>query len=419
MDLLAFDVVNGVESLLDNHLLRTERMAGGEPRFGMLETIREYALERLAERGDAEAVWGRHAGFYLALTEAAEPALRGPQQLSWLERLDAELANIRAALAWATENGDADVGLRLGAAPWRYWHMRGSNGEGREHLERLLSRRGGSDAVRAKAQFVVASLASPQGDHEAVGRFLEASLPVHRALGDDIKVAISLALLGLSVLAQGDVERALALVEEGLDVARRAHDLSTETMLLANVGVVLAASGNLDEAEDALEESVGTARRLGNTRSVGNWLRSLGSISLARSDYERARLRFEESLAVGRGLGDRWEIAHSLSNLALVAQEASHEKQHDDCSWRASRSSVRAATGWGWRATSKSSRRWPRSRVAQRVRPASTGAQASSASRSGSTRSKWAGPTLRCASPISAPRSARKRSPRRGSRDGR
>ena len=322
---LELDVVDGVESLLSNNLLRTERMAGGEPRFGMLETIREYALERLAERGDGEAVRRRHADFHALLAEKADPALFGPQQLSWLERLDAELANIRAALTWAAESGEAEAGLRIGAALWRYWQLRGSNREGRERLELLLSGRAGSNAARARAQMVVASLASPQGDHETVCRLIEASLPVHRALGDDFVVAVSLALLGLSVLAQGDAKRARALTEEGLEVARRTRDLSTEAMLLANVGVVLAATGNLDEAEHAFEESVQAARRLGNVRSVGNWLRALGSISLARRDYAQARLRFEESLAVGRRLGDRWEIAHSLSNLALVALEARDE----------------------------------------------------------------------------------------------
>ena len=121
-------------------------MAGGEPRFGMLETIREYALERLDERGDGEVVRRRHAGFYVLLAEQAEPALRGPEQVSWLDRLDAELANIRAALTWATESGEAEIGLRIGAALWRFWHMRGSLAEGRDRLERLLALNSGSSA---------------------------------------------------------------------------------------------------------------------------------------------------------------------------------------------------------------------------------------------------------------------------------
>ena len=126
-------------------------MAAGEPRFGMLETIREYALERLEERGDSQAVRRRHAGFYLPLAEEAEPALLGPQQLSWLERLDAERDNLRAALTWATEEDEADVGLRIGAALWRYWQLRGSDSEGRERLERLLALRSGSEEARAMA----------------------------------------------------------------------------------------------------------------------------------------------------------------------------------------------------------------------------------------------------------------------------
>ena len=316
------DAADGVESLLNNNLLRTERMAGGDPRFGMLETIREYSLERLDERGDGEAMRRQHAGFYALLAERAEPELRGPHQMSWLERLDADLANIRGALTWATESGEAEIGLRIGAALWRFWHMRGHFIEGRERLERLLAVGSGSAAARASVQLAVASIANVQGDHEAVRRLLEASLPVHRRLGDDLMVSTSLALLTSSAVAAGDADRALSIAEEGLAVARRSGDLSTEAMLLFNVGMALAWRGDLDEAEHTIEESVRGARRAGNVTSVGNWLRALGSVSLARHDYEGARPRFEESLALGREFGQPWCISHSLSNLALVAQEA-------------------------------------------------------------------------------------------------
>ncbi|MGZ8782151.1 MAG: ATP-binding protein [Gaiellaceae bacterium] len=315
------DVVDGVESLLNDHLLRTERIAGGEPRFGMLETIREYALERLAERGDGDAVRRRHAESYALLAEQAEPALRGSEQVSWLDRLDAELANIRSALTWATEREEAEIGLRIGSELWRFWHMRGSLVEGRDRLERLLALGSGSSARRASAQWTIAAIANVQGDHEAVRRLLEEALPVLRGLGDERKVASSLAVLTASTIAAGDPTRAVGLAEEGLVFARRSGDLSTEAMLLFNVGLALAWRGDLDDAERTIEESVRGARHAGNSTSVGNWLRALGSIALARRDYEGARARFDESLAFGRELGQPWCISHALSDLALVAQE--------------------------------------------------------------------------------------------------
>ena len=319
---LELDVVDGVESLLSINLLRTERLAGGVPRFGLLETIREFALERLAARGDAEAVRRRHAGHYALLAEVADPALFGPQQLSWLERLDAELANIRAALTWATESGETESGMRIGAGLWRYWQMRGYLTEGRERLERLLAVGSGSGRARATVQWAIASIAVNQGDHDAVRRHLESALPVLRRVGEDRRVASSLSILALSALAERDPDRALALTEEGLEFARHLGDLSFEAMFLFAVGLSHGWRGELDEAERMIEESIHTARRGGNVISIGNWLRGLGSVSLARRDYERARPHFEESLAIGRELGHSWCISHTLSNLALVAQEA-------------------------------------------------------------------------------------------------
>jgi len=319
---LELDVVVGIESLLNNSLLRTEPMSGGEPRFGMLETIREYAGERLAERGDRQAVQRRHAAFYLSLAEEAEPALLGPQQLSWLERLDAERDNLRAALTWATEELEAEVGLRMGAGLWRYWQLRGSDAEGREHLERLLALRSGSDEARAMAHSRTASLAFVKGDHEAVRRHGDASLPVLRRLGDNVLLAGALGLMANSALALGDLDRARALTEEAIEVGCRSGDPLAESYARYTAGVVFAWRGELDEAEHLIEESVRGARRVGNVRSVANWIRALGGIALARRDYPRARVLFEESLAGHRTLNDLWGMSHSLTSLALVLLEA-------------------------------------------------------------------------------------------------
>ena len=302
---LELDIVDGVESLLSNSLLRTERMAGGEPRFGMLETIREYALERLAERGDGEAVRRRHAGFYALLAEEAEPELRGPQQLSWLEHLDAELANIRAALTWATESGDAEAGLRIGAGLWRLLAHAGVPPEGRERLERLLALGCGSSAARASAQGAVAAIAIVQGDHEAVRRLLEASLPVHRRRGRRSRVASRFPFwappLGARVTPTGRSPH-----RGGLDVARRSHDPSTEAMLLFQRRYWrLRGRGARRGRECDRGERARGASGTGTSHSVGNWLRALGSTSLARHDYEGGGLVSRRALPSGASSASR------------------------------------------------------------------------------------------------------------------
>lgn len=326
---LDVDVVDGIESLLNNSLLRTERMSEGEPRFGMLETMREYALERLAERGDGEAVRRRHAGFYLRLAEEAEPALLGPEQIRWARMLDSERDNLRAALTWAADSGETDVGLRTAGALWRFWQMRAADVEGREHLDRLLGGRAGSPSVRAFAQSRAASLAYYQGDFDAVRRYLEVCLPVHRESDDDWNLSAGLQLLAMSAVANGDGEKARALAEEARDVARRTRNPMSEAYALATLGVVLGVQGELDYAQRVLEESVRRARELGNVRSIGSWTKGLGGITLLQGNYPRARELFEESLTILRGLDDAWGTLGSLSGLALVALE-----EHDNESAR-------------------------------------------------------------------------------------
>ena len=316
------DVVEGVESLLRNNLVRTDTMAGGEPRFGMLETIREHALERLAAGNDLEHVRQRHALYYLELAEQAHAALLGPQQRTWLERLDADRGNVRAALAWTIESGETDMGLRGGAALWRYWQARGAAREGRETLERLLDAPNGSTRARALAETRVASLALVQGDHEAVLRLGESSLPVLRRLGDAEHEAAILGVVAFSALAFGDGEQAVRLAEEGIDAARRSGDPVVESYAAYNLGIVRAWHGDLAEAERLLRWSVQEASRLGNARSVAHWSRSLGGMLHSRGDSESARALIEQSLSLHRTLDDAWGISHALSSLALVLVDA-------------------------------------------------------------------------------------------------
>ncbi len=321
------DVVDSMESLLNDNLLRTEPMAAGEPRFGMLGTIREYALEQLAARGDADERCRRHAHFYAELAEEAEPALLGPRQRAWLERLDAELANVRAAIRWSVESGELETGLRVGAALWRFWQLRGLMAEARGDLEHLLEGQAGSEGARALARARVASLAHMQGDWEAAQTFGEAALPDLRRLKDDRTVATHIGILAISSLATGDLDRARALAEEGFELARRSGDAMTEAYARNTLGAVLAQAGQLDDATRLLAESVAMARRLGNVRSIAMWSRMLGNVALARGDREQARLCFEESLAVGQTLADPWATSRALSRLALMAADAGDEEQ--------------------------------------------------------------------------------------------
>jgi predicted ATPase/DNA-binding SARP family transcriptional activator/Tfp pilus assembly protein PilF len=315
------DTVEGVETLLRNNLLTTERTRADEPRLGMLETLREYALERLAAHGHGDDVRSRHAGFYLELAEEAEPGLLGPQQREWLERLDAELDNIRAALTWAVDTREAEVGLRIGSALWRFWQLRDHLREGRERLEELLALGSGSPGTRAEAQTRTASLAL-QDDPETGRQLLEESLAVHRREGNARMVAHALGLLGMEAVAAGEIDSALALTRQALEVARGGVNPYVESAAFWQVGVCLAARGELDEAERTLEQAVDLARKLGNARSVAGSQTSVGGVALMRGDHARARRLFDESLNIYRGLDDVWGVSNSLSNLALLALEA-------------------------------------------------------------------------------------------------
>jgi predicted ATPase/DNA-binding SARP family transcriptional activator len=315
------DILDGAETLFRNNLLTTEHAAGDEPRLGMLETIREFALERLAARGDGDAVRRRHAAYYLILAEEAEPGLLGPQQREWLERLDEELDNIRAALTWAVDTGEATVGLRIGSGLWRFWQLRDHLQEGREHLEELLALGTGSPSIRAKAQTMTGALALLD-EPETGRRLLEESLVMHRREGDARMVANALGLLGMAAVAHGEIDSALALTRQTLEVARGGVNPYVESAALWQLGVCLALRGELDDAESTLEEAVDLARKQGNARSVAGSQTSLAGVALMRGDYTQSSRLFDESLNVYRGLDDVWGVSISLSNLALLALEA-------------------------------------------------------------------------------------------------
>lgn len=319
------DVLTGMTSLVDKSLLRQdEGPEQDEPRFAILETVREYALERLAAAGEADALRERHAGFYLALAEQAEPGLIGPRQAVWLDRLQQEHDNLRAALRWLVEHGPADHGLRLAAALRRFWRARGYITEGRERLAALLAlpaagRLGGS---RAKALHAAGWLAREQGDYAEARALFEESLEIYRALADPRGVGWALVDLAFLTRYEADYVRARALLEESLPLLRQAGDTEGTAAALGNLGLIARDEGDADTAETRLQASLALWQELGDRVGVGWTLTALGMVARSDGRQDMARSRLEHSLAVWREVGDRQNTANVLGTLAALARDA-------------------------------------------------------------------------------------------------
>jgi non-specific serine/threonine protein kinase len=314
------DVLNLLGRLVDKSLVVADDQVR-LVRYRMLETVREYAAERLRGDGEARATRARHAAWCLALTEAASPHLQGPRQGAWLERLTVEHDNIRAALGWClTDEGDAALGLRLAGRLWWVWFVRGHYSEGRQWLGALLARDcTAPPEVRARALEGAGVLAKDQGDHDEAERLIEQSLALRRRLGDKDTVAGTLTNLGTVVSARGDYDRARALYGEALVLRRASGDRKGVTMALVNLGIVAWRQGELDQAVALTEEGVAVLREVGDTRNVAAGLHNLGSIHRDQGALERAAARYRESLALSGEVQDRLLAARSVEGLGVVA----------------------------------------------------------------------------------------------------
>ncbi|HEX6739191.1 MAG TPA: LuxR C-terminal-related transcriptional regulator, partial [Vicinamibacteria bacterium] len=353
------DILAGLDALVGQSLVRQWEGAVGEPRFGMLETIREYALERLEQSGEEGATRRAHAAHYLALAEA-QPGLRDARWAAWLAALARELDNLRAALAWALERGDGETALRLGGALRPFWSLLGHASEGRRWLEAALAQGDGAPAaVRARALSAAGLLAHGQGDYAAGEARHEASLALWRTLGDRHRIAdeldglaglaqsqgahdqaralheeslalrraladrsgvrASLAELGALAREQGDHTRATRLLEESLALARDAGEAIGSAVCLVELGWTALYQGAPGRARPLAEEGLAAARALGSLRDVARARMVLGWIALAEGDAEGARLALGEALALHEERGARWGVAYCLEGLAVVA----------------------------------------------------------------------------------------------------
>jgi predicted ATPase len=318
------DVLEGLGSLLYKCLLGQEVLAVGTSYFTMLETIRAYALEQLAASGEEADLRERHARFFLALAEQAEPELRGADQRLWLDRLEREHDNLRAALEWAraASSGDSpgkapEIGLRLVAALWRFWWRRGHIGEGRERLAAALAARAPTPAL-ARALYGAGYMAFVQGDYAAVGPLFEESLAISRAAGDRAAQATALNGLGHAASHIRDYAAAQAFFGEGLALQHELKDPGGVATALNNLGLIATSRRDYALARAQMEESLALSRQLGDLWGVATALNNLALVARGQQDYVAACALIAESLAIRRELGDKYGIAFCLAGLAAV-----------------------------------------------------------------------------------------------------
>jgi predicted ATPase/class 3 adenylate cyclase len=319
---LPVDAFEGVSSLVDKSLIRQEEGPGGEPRFVMLETVHEFAREKLQESGEAEEIKRTHAQYFLTLAEEGYPELRGPDQLEWLERLEAEHDNMRAALSWALERKEAEVALRLGGALSWFWSVRGYYAEGRRWLEEALAMEGRmSPEVRAMALAMTGALALQQGDLDRAKEACEEGLELLAHEGREASEAklILLAMLGSVALERGEHGQATHLVEESLALSRQMSDTWWLASSLANLALVIHSQGDYARATELYEQSMELFVEQGDKQSLAFCLNNLARVGYSQGDLGRATQLTEQGVAVSRELGSRGDVALGLCNLGWIA----------------------------------------------------------------------------------------------------
>ncbi len=328
---LAGSVLDGVASLIDKSLLHQTEQEGEEPRLVMLETIREFGLERLTSSGERQATQQAHADYYLWLSEEAEPQLWGPQQVRWLQRLEQEHGNLRAALQWLLEQEDAtqsiEKALRLGAALRSFWLTRGYYSEGRTFLEQALASSEGIEVtVRAKALWAAATMANYQGDNDRAEALSKESLTLHRELGDRRGIAYALYQLGGVSANRGDLAAARQLSEEALALRREVGNKHDIAWSLNSLATVVSEQGDYSRGRALFEESLALFRELGNIRGIALSLISLAWVLfVSQSDSVTIHSLLEEGIALRRELDDKESIADSFilsGELALSQGDA-------------------------------------------------------------------------------------------------
>jgi predicted ATPase/DNA-binding CsgD family transcriptional regulator len=316
---IQIDPMEGIASLLDNSLIRRLGDVDGESRYGLLETLREYGLERLSDAGEESSVRDAHAHYFLTLAEEAESAFfGGPAQRKWLMRLEAERHNLNAALPWALVH-DPLTALRLATAAGSFWYVGGPFAQGRQWIERSLAATPHvSPALRAKAHTEISSLAQRQQDGPASEAFAAEAIDLWAAVGNQRELAIALFLRADAVKIQADIPRAIALFQEALARFRDVGDEAWEAYALLNLGALMSHVGDYAEAVRCLDKAQRIQRRVGDAWGMGLSFDALAEVEETRGDWKAALRLLVGALPIWTDQGDWGRVAGALLRIATA-----------------------------------------------------------------------------------------------------
>jgi predicted ATPase/predicted Ser/Thr protein kinase len=320
---LGIDVLDGMSSMVDKSLIRQIEQTDDESRFVMLETIREYGFEKLRACSEEALARRAHAAYCLVLAEEGAAEESDAKHAVWLDRFEIEHGNFRSALDWLVETRNAEWGLRLAVALFRFWEAHEYLNEGRDRLVKLLNLDPGSGTanVRVRALFAAGVLAVEQSDYSSAQALLQASLKLARELGDTRSTAVSLNALAVNTRDLGDLPASRALFEESLGLWRELHDPPAVARALSNLANVVKLQGDFKYSSALYDECLSIFHGLGDATGVAWALNHQGDVARDQGDSAYARMLYEQSLGTFRQLDDQWGIAGSLADLGNLARE--------------------------------------------------------------------------------------------------
>jgi tetratricopeptide (TPR) repeat protein len=320
---LELTVLDGISSLVDRNLLYRSEHETNEARFIMLQTIREYALEKLAASAEEQFTRRAHAAYGIVLAEQGAAQMTEEDRANWLPFWDAEYSNLRESLDWLIETGQELWALRLGTALFAYWQRREYLVEGRERLEKVLNL-GTSNlprSERARAAWYAAIFADQQGDFTTSARLHRQSLEVYRRLGDQRGIAAQLGYVGVQLKRAGNTAAARPYYEQSLAECRQVGDPAAIAGVLSNYAEFVAADGEYALARCLLEEALSIFRKLKDRSGIGWSLNHLGDVAFDERSFAEASRFYHEAYDVFQSIGDRWGMARSHADLGRLASE--------------------------------------------------------------------------------------------------